>query len=245
VAIDGVMDRLYIERNQIAARYLSGQLSDEEAQAFERAFLADPSLVDDVTLTARLRAGLSELNRRGDLAQFRAGRQERSRLLTPYGLAASVVAAVGIAASSYLYIENRARTAEVSALQSEVASLYAPQVIEQEVHLHATRGSSQQEVFLNATDAADAEIAAPSIRPPKWITLSIDATPFDDRPVTISLLDEAGRELWRRTDVRSPNGATFLLNVNSSRLTEDRYVVEIVGVGGESPQRFMLNVIRR
>jgi hypothetical protein len=242
VAIEGVMDRLYIERNQIAARYLSGQLSDEEAQAFERAFLADPSLVDDVTLTARLRAGLSELDRREELAQFRA---ERSRLLTPYGLAASVVAAVGIAASSYLYIENRARTAEISALRSEVASLYAPQVIQKEVRLQVTRDPSPQEVFLDAAETADAEIAAPSTRLPTWITLSIDATPFDDRPVTISLLDEAGRELWRRTDVRSPNGATFLLNVNASRLTEDRYVVEIVGVDGESPQRFMLNVIRR
>lgn len=92
-------DRLLIER------YLQGKLSADEEREFEEAYLADPSLLNELVLTERLRDGLEDAASRGTLLEpTRSSGGAGSRW---YAAAASLVAAVSLAASGWLFVENR------------------------------------------------------------------------------------------------------------------------------------------
>src|SRR6185295_5251458 len=69
---DQVMDAKLIADRQVIERYLAGQLSDAEADAFERELEAHPELARDVEQVARMKTGFAVLERRGELAKLLA-----------------------------------------------------------------------------------------------------------------------------------------------------------------------------
>jgi len=69
---DQVMDTKLTTERHVIERYLAGQLSDEEADAFERALETHPELARDVERIARMKTGFAVLERRGELAKLLA-----------------------------------------------------------------------------------------------------------------------------------------------------------------------------
>jgi hypothetical protein len=76
----------------LANRYLANQLTEEERLAFEERMVRDPSLLREVELTARFKAGLASLRESGELARLLE--PQRSRM--PYLAAAAAVAVLAI-----------------------------------------------------------------------------------------------------------------------------------------------------
>ncbi len=93
-----LVDRSEIDSNHVIERYLAGQLSDGETEAFEIYCLENPEVADDLEYVRALKAGLrdSEVTLEPDRAD------DGSWLRSPaYAIAASVVAAVGLAGTAF------------------------------------------------------------------------------------------------------------------------------------------------
>lgn len=87
-----VMD---VERDVLMSRYLAGRLSDDEAERFEAWWAENPQVTRDLEAGARMRSGLADLQRRGELPTVVRGAWW-SRPLALLSIAASVAAfAVG------------------------------------------------------------------------------------------------------------------------------------------------------
>jgi hypothetical protein len=61
------MNRQYLDDHHVIARFLSGQLSEDESREFEEYMIANPEIVHELESTARLKVGLHALNDRGEL----------------------------------------------------------------------------------------------------------------------------------------------------------------------------------
>jgi len=66
------MDAKLIAERQVIERYLAGQLSDAEADAFEARLESQPELAREVEQIARMKTGFAVLERRGELAKLLA-----------------------------------------------------------------------------------------------------------------------------------------------------------------------------
>src|SRR5262245_66509912 len=98
------MDRQYIRDHQVIERYLKGELSADEEQAFEEAYLADQELLDEIELVERLGDGLKRLKASGGIAAPRAAGRLRVFFASPqFAEAASVMLVVRIVFSSVMY----------------------------------------------------------------------------------------------------------------------------------------------
>jgi anti-sigma factor RsiW len=94
---DQVMDPKLIAERHVIERYLAGQLSDAEADAFERSLEEHPELAQDVERIARMKTGLAVLERRGELAKLFAQPVARPKRRAVWvSAAAAVVLALGI-----------------------------------------------------------------------------------------------------------------------------------------------------
>ena len=104
------MDRQQIRETQVVERYLNGTLSPAEEQAFEEAYLADPQLEQELDLAERLRTAFKDLDAAGSGARAAPPRARwRDVVSSPrYALAASLVAAVALASTAGLYVQNQA-----------------------------------------------------------------------------------------------------------------------------------------
>lgn len=91
------MDRQYIDDNHIVARYLADRLSVEEREAFEAYYLEHPEIVKEMEIAARFKAGLTDLQRAGELDTLVRGRSRsfNPRLLAAAAAAAAVAIAIG------------------------------------------------------------------------------------------------------------------------------------------------------
>jgi anti-sigma factor RsiW len=96
---DQVMDAKLISERHVIERYLAGQLTDAEADAFERALETHPELARDVERVARMKTGFEVLARRGELAKLLAQPvAPPKRRAVWVAAAAAVVLALGILA---------------------------------------------------------------------------------------------------------------------------------------------------
>jgi len=64
------MDRSDTDVAHLVPRYLAGQLTDDEAAAFENAYLLDPGTVADLEHTLKFKEALAVLRERGELASL-------------------------------------------------------------------------------------------------------------------------------------------------------------------------------
>src|SRR3954469_6694082 len=90
------MDAKLIAERHVIERYLAGQLSDDEADAFEEFLEAHPELTRDVERIARMKTGFAVLERGGALTELLAPRgAPRARRVAWIATAAVVVLALG------------------------------------------------------------------------------------------------------------------------------------------------------
>jgi len=77
-----------------AERYVAGRMSEDEEREFEVALLDSPELAAEVDERQRMKAGLGELERRGELQALLAQPLRPSGFRSPLALAASVLIVV-------------------------------------------------------------------------------------------------------------------------------------------------------
>ena len=74
----------------IAQRYLAGQLSPPEQEAYEQYFIRNPDAVRELEATARMKVGLASLRDKGQLDSLLQGAPTTSRRAAMLAIAASV-----------------------------------------------------------------------------------------------------------------------------------------------------------
>jgi hypothetical protein len=152
------MDREYIRKHEFIERYLQGQLSGDELEAFEEAYLGDPGLLEELVLTEKLREGLEAADS-APAARRRPGWLSALGSI-PYAAAATVLLGLSLTYSGALLVENRG-------LRDSAPTRLVPLV--------AVRG-----------DAAPNRIEAPAAG--EWIVLMLDAgfTEYDEYRATVA-----------------------------------------------------------
>jgi len=93
-------------------RYVAGTLSQEEVARFEEAMIEHPELALDVSVRRRIKAGLSELEKRNELEAFLKPEGQRPTYIR-YAAAAAVLVVV---AAGLMTFWNREGTAPLQAL---------------------------------------------------------------------------------------------------------------------------------
>jgi hypothetical protein len=63
-----VMNRQYIDEQHVLTRYLAGQLSDTERDAFETYYVEHPQMLQELEIAAKLKLGLNLLEASGEFA---------------------------------------------------------------------------------------------------------------------------------------------------------------------------------
>ncbi len=134
------MDLRTIDRDQVVERYVLGRLSAEDTDAFEEYFFEHPGVLDEVEAAIALRDGLLEHPAMAPVAFWRS----------PLAAAAGLVACVGLAASSYLFVENR---------QLQGATVLAAHSVGERVLLSASRSLGSETVAVRADANALLEVA--------------------------------------------------------------------------------------
>jgi hypothetical protein len=179
------------------------------------------------------------------------------------------VAAVALAASGYLYYENRIVSREnqtlerdIAALRNDVATLSAPRLpasLERELltsesdvaTLFAPR-TVAQEISLARGRDSDPYIVVTREQDDQWIALTIDAMAFDNEPVRISLSGDAeakvrgaaSNEVWRGVNLGSPESGKFVVYVNAAKLSAGKYSIAVVSSDGRTRQEDTFTVAR-
>jgi hypothetical protein len=133
------MDSARIDDDQVVARYLAGQLSSEERDAFERSLCECPEICKEVERTLKFKEGLARLHERGELdALLRTPSAARWR---PYA-AAAVMAVLTLGALQWFYPRS-SPTAVLALSSSDLGGPHGePPAIRGIYELARTRGAS-------------------------------------------------------------------------------------------------------
>jgi hypothetical protein len=86
---------------------LQGRLTADEETAFEEAYIGDPELFQELKTASLLRRGL-ELHDADESGEQRPSSMPRAAGAPRYAIAASLVAGIALATSTYLFVENGA-----------------------------------------------------------------------------------------------------------------------------------------
>ena len=181
------MDRHYIEENQIIDRYLMNKLSTKEMEAFERFFLEDPEVVQEIELRKRFIRGIRNADRTG-LLQLSDNEssgiwQWRPFLRTSFPSVAAVSAAI-LMVVAILQYSQIGRLESVNEKQvNQIRQLMAPQANTLLVPLRRTRGSSAEAepvIRVHLSSAVEQVILTLDIEPLRfnnyWFSLERDGT---------------------------------------------------------------------
>jgi hypothetical protein len=225
------MDRNYIDQHHIVARYLAGQLSEEEGAAFEAYYLEHPEIVREMETTARFKAGLLKLRDQGELASLLEQSPPRywvRAAAIAAGIAAVVVAMIFVAR---MPDTDRLVAAAPDALYDGSGNRLAVGLSRT---LIRTRGRSD-----------DADLVLPEIAQ----AIELRILPAFDAPsgryrVALSRSDgiepPADHEI---AGLRAASDGFVVLYLNSVRLAPGRYELTISGEGaGGAKDTFSLQV---
>jgi len=195
-----LMDRRYIEENQIIDRYLMNQLSDEEMETFEQFFLEDPELVQEIEFRKRFIRGIRKAERTGLL---QSGDDESSGfwqwlpvMRPPFPAVAAVSAAILLVVAVLQYSQITHLQSVNEEQVSQIGQLMAPQANTLLVPLGRTRGMTSRDepvVRVHLSPAVEQVILA----------LDIEALGFDN--YRLDLDREGAGQLWSSdSDIAPP-----------------------------------------
>ena len=100
-----MIDRRYIDDNDVIARYLADRLSDEEREGFEAYYLEHPEMLQELNRTAQFKSGLVDLQKSGELNRLIENRSWWQRV-GGLAVAASVVLTI-VGAGIWFNWQNR------------------------------------------------------------------------------------------------------------------------------------------
>ena len=222
------MDRQQIRDNQLVERYLNGTLSPAEEQAFEEAYLADPQLEEEVDLAERLRTAFKDFDAAGSGERVAPPRARRLDLLSSprYALAASLVAAVALASTAALYVQNQA-------LRGGGAG-----------ETFAAEGQTRLLPLVSVRGAANPnEIAAPAAG--EWTVLLLDPG-FGEYDVYRAVLARRdGQEVLRRDRITPTYEGLLALGVPGEMLSPGSYEIRLSGGRRDWPAARELDELSR
>lgn len=178
------MDLRTIDRDQVVERYVLGRLSAEDTDAFEEYFFEHPGVLDEVEAAIALRDGLLEHPAMAPVAFWHS----------PLAAAAGIVACIGLAASSYLFVENR---------QLQGMTVLAAHSVSERVLLSSSRSVNAETVAVRSGANALLEVAI---------------GPLGFYSYDLVIQSVAGEQLYRASDLPLDEG--FGLTVATGDLIE-------------------------
>jgi hypothetical protein len=224
------MDAKHIAERHVIERYLAGQLTDPEAEAFEAYIEAHPEVIKDIDLVSRMKCGLAALHDRRELA---AVVQARPRAWKPAVIAASVAA---LALALFLWVVphgggSRALLASAAGDLTDNRRVALPVL----AHLDVvrTRGDT------------DNVLAVPSLDPnvDSTVEFSIDMrAPKPGEHHSVELLRINGGaldSLGKLSNVASQPDGSLRIYVRGSALATGNYLLRAQAEGGE-PVEFIV-----
>jgi hypothetical protein len=215
------VDHQYIADHHVLARFLSGQLSEDETREFEEYMLANPGVVHDLEATARVKVGLHVLKERHELDELM--KPNAFYRNTRYALAASVAL---LALCAFFYFRGGASQtpkffASMSAVVDPVGHLLP---LAQTYAILRTRGNDYDAlVELPSTpNAIELRILPETVAHPARYRVSLARIADDDS------LHKVGSVAGL-----IPNASGFVsVYFDSSKLTRGRYQLTISGDAG-------------
>lgn len=219
-----MMDRQYIQENQVVERYLRGALSPEEQEAFEACYLADSEVLEELELAERLKQGLESVEEEGGVEPFSGPPGRFHHLVVPvlaalatpqYAAAASVALVVSLVFSGLVYQENQRLTGE--GLSAGSASRLEP--------IFAVRGAADGRTISSGVDGES-------------VVLLLDPGPTGHASyrATVNRLTSGVPEEVVRISALEPGFQDYLaVSIPGGLLTEGEYQVLIEGRMAEWP----------
>jgi hypothetical protein len=221
-------------------RYLAGQLSREEREAFEEQFRRDPDAMQTLEATARLKVGLAKLRERGELDE----------LLTPdpwyrRGFTWAAAAMIAIAALGIMLTRQDSMPSRHQLVASSLAALVGPTGVSLPV-------TAKLAVFRKRASSPDAVIETSSSRVGaiEMRVLPETAVNSHEYKVTLARVADNGSALTPVAvvdDLRPADDGFVTLFIDSSQLRAGQYRLDIAGevpAGSVAPSdTFLIRVV--
>jgi hypothetical protein len=224
------------ERDLLVKRYLLGHLSEDEVEAFEKRFVHDQTLLDELDEAERFIDGFRQLEREGRLQGLA---ESRGLFLRggggspswPFRIACAGAVLVAVIAAAYFYNE-------LHGVRRELALVNAPQVNTQIVDLEVTRGAS-------AANEPIRSVRLPA--QPGWIVLAMDTGSTDAVERRARLMDSSDKVVAESTGLRADDLGIVYWSIHSSSLREGDYVAQVgAAVTASTPEvRYPFRVLAR
>jgi hypothetical protein len=216
----------------LASRYLAGQLSPAEQQAYEQHLLQNPDAVRELEATARMKAGLASLRDTGQLEKLL-----RARPALPSRWPA-------LAAAAALAVLAIALWRGVDAPHDSTLVATATELVDRS-GLPLASGSSYALLRLRSS-AYDAVIELPSA--PRAIELRVHpetSAPLYGAALSRIQADGSVMEIGNVSELKAQNDGFVRLHVDSSRLKAGPYLLTITPAGehAAATEAFRLKVV--
>jgi hypothetical protein len=223
------MDAKQIAERQVIERYLAGQLSEAETDAFEAYMESHPEIVREIELITRMKSGLAVLRQRRELGSASRANRLRWPLLVAASVAAVVIAGVLVVANRNTGTRALLVTSASRQLQGENGK---PLPLLARISMGRVRGDTEA-------------IAAPP--PHAAVELSIDLHAPDSSInylVELQRVDGAGlRLIGTAPDVVPEQDGSIRVIVRSDALTPGNYLIRVKPPADKAPMEFVLRVV--
>jgi hypothetical protein len=227
------MDARQIAERQIIERYLAGALSEEDAQAFEAYVEAHPEMIREIETIARMKSGLTTLQKRGELAVLLkpAAPAWYRRPAIVATLAASVAAVVFLIARPVNLGRSGAPLAVT--LQELVGESGSVPTISSRISLSRSRGMSPAALSQQPGDTAIEvilQVSAPDSTAHHAVSL-------------LRIADDSIEPVAKVEDLHANAEGNLAFFVSAKSLVEGSYLFRVTTEGRE-PQDFSVRMTR-
>ena len=201
------MDRTYIEQNDIVIRYVRGELSSQEAEAFEIYYLDKPELVEEVRINRYLHEGARSYvaRKHQSFSKTNTSRWLSWLTLRPSGLIATVyslcIFAFGVG-FAYLIGDMPSHRAPPDYLTPSL------------VRLEDSRSTNTEPFLLSQNQGI--------------VLLLLTTSTFSDKSYDFELVNSEGKTVFVWDDVKPQPTGEFALGLEPSRFEPGRYRVSSI-----------------
>lgn len=224
------MDAQQIAEGHVVERYLAGQLSESESEAFEAYVEVHPEIIGDIETVARMKSGLAALNRRGELAALLKAKPAawRHRL-------AAVAAAVALV---FILVVRPWHLTTAPALMAQT--------------LQELKGSESGLALVSRIAVSRARTAVPQTHvvelAPSAVEVTLELFATDPLAVYSIRLEHvtngALETVAQLAGVQANSDGNLVLFLRGDSLSAGDYLFKVSGASGDPPSEFALRVAR-
>jgi anti-sigma factor RsiW len=230
---DQVMDAKLIAERQVIEKYLAGQLSDAEADAFEARLESHPELARDVEQIARMKTGFAVLERRGELAKLLAHPVAPPKRRAAWMAAA---AAVFVGAIGFLVFRQAESPAPATLLAISLDALSrhsdSPIPLRASIALARARGLG-----------ADAELESGKAPGAAELELATGDAAQTHYSVELLAIDSSGaKAVAKLPDAATDGSGAMHLFVSLQAVKPGPYLLRLTPAGGGTPVEYSIAV---